>query len=235
MIEYTFASRTELFDVMAADASGILQTSVKNQGHSTFVVSGGNSPMPLYDRLSKVSLPWNKISIALADERWVGVDHEASNEKNIRASLLQHHAASAPFLGMKNTSLTPQQGLSACEEQYRQLPQPIALSVLGLGSDGHTASLFPFSAGIDTALDVDDEHLCAAIDALESDVTGRFTARMTMSLRALLSSRHIYLLIMGEDKRKTLQRAMSSGDQISMPIRAVLQQQSVPVSVYWAP
>jgi len=235
MIEHKFDSRTELFDAMAADAAQLLQASMAQAGQSTFVVSGGSSPMPLYDRLSKTPLPWGLVSIALADERWVAGDHEASNEKKIRASLLQNNAADASFVGMKNSSASPQQGLAACEAQYRQLPDPIALTVLGLGNDGHTASLFPFAAGIDTALDSASENLCAAIDALESEVTGAYTARMTMTKRALLNSKHIYLLIMGEDKWQTLKRAMSSSDQLSMPIRALLQQTSVPISVYWAP
>jgi len=235
MIECKFDSRTELFDAMAADAASLLEASVAQAGQSTFVVSGGSSPMPLYDRLSKAALPWEKISIALADERWVDGEHEASNEKKIRASLLQNNAASAPFLGMKNASGSPQGGLEICETQYQQLPEYLALTVLGLGSDGHTASIFPFSAGIDEALDSKSEKLCAAIDALESDVTGPYTARMTMTMSGLLNSKHIFLLIMGEEKLLTLKRAMSSTDQVSMPVRAVLQQRSVPVSVYWAP
>jgi len=235
MIECNFDTRTELFDAMAVDAADLLKSSVDQVGKSTFVVSGGSSPMPLYDRLSKAALPWESISITLADERWVDTDHEASNEKKIRASLLQNNAASASFLGMKNSSVSPQQGLEACEAQYQQLPETVALTVLGLGSDGHTASIFPFAAGLDQALDMTAESLCAAIDALESEVTGSYTARMTMTMRALLNSKHIYLLIMGDDKRQTLKRAMSTTDQVSMPVRAVLQQSKVPVSVYWAP
>lgn len=235
MIECRYDSRTELFDAMSIDAARLLQTAVDKSGASTFVVSGGSSPMPLYDRLAKTALSWNDITVALADERWVGVDHEASNEKKIRASLLQEHAAVASFIGMKNAATSPQAGLPECESDYQQLPEPVALTVLGLGSDGHTASLFPFSAGIDEALNVHNENWCAAIDAIESEVTGRYTARMTLTLSALLRSQHIFLLIMGDDKLQTLKRAQSATDQISMPIRAVLQQTSVPVSVYWAP
>jgi uncharacterized membrane protein len=116
------------------------------------MVSGGSSPEPLYESLSRQPLDWSRVYVALVDERWVEFGHEKSNEAFVARTLCQNAGASANLVGMKNAAETPDEGLSACEEAYQQLAQPFDVTILGLGADGHPASLFPLATAVFYAL-----------------------------------------------------------------------------------
>lgn len=233
--EKLFDSREALLAALQEDCVAELSAALKERGQASFLVSGGSSPAPLYQRLSQINLDWSSISVALVDERWVDRDHPKSNETFVVDNLLQHQAAEAQLQGMKNSAGTPIEGLAECEAAYRKLPQPFDLTILGMGPDGHTASLFPHAEGLEKALDPESDELCAAINAHQSEVTGSFTERMTLSLAGLLKSRRLVLLITGEDKLKALRAAQDGSDVSAMPVRAVLQQSKVPLDIYWAP
>lgn len=233
--EKFFDSREALLAALQEDCVAELDAALKERGQASFLVSGGSSPAPLYQRLSQINLDWSSVSVALVDERWVEREHPKSNETFVVENLLQHQAASAKLQGMKNAASTPVQGLAECEAAYRKLPQPFDLTILGMGPDGHTASLFPHAEGLEKALNPESDELCAAINANESEVTGAFTERMTLSLAGLLKSRRLVLLITGEDKLKALRAAQEGTDVSAMPVRAVLQQSKLPLDIYWAP
>lgn len=233
--EKIFDSREALLAALQEDCVAELDAALKERGKASFLVSGGSSPAPLYQRLSQINLDWSSVSVALVDERWVDRDHPKSNETFVVENLLQHQAASAQLQGMKNAAGTPFEGLAECEAAYRKLPQPFDLTILGMGPDGHTASFFPHAENLEKALDPESNELCAAINANESEVTGAFTERMTLSLAGLLRSRRLVLLITGEDKLKALRAAQEGSDVLAMPVRAVLQQSKVPLDIYWAP
>lgn len=231
--EKIFDSREALLAALQEDCVAALEGALKERDQASFLVSGGSSPAPLYQRLSQIALDWKRIQVALVDERWVEPGHAKSNETFVQKNLLQHAAGQAPFLGMKNSAESAAEGLSACEQAYQKLPQPFDLTILGMGPDGHTASLFPNAEGLDEALNTDK--LCAAITAHQSEVTGEFTERMTLSLAGILNARRLVLLITGEEKLKALREAQAGDAVNDMPVRAVLQQSKVPVTLYWAP
>lgn len=233
--EKIFDSREALLAALQEDCVAALQDALSERGKASFLVSGGSSPAPLYQRLSQIALDWASISVALVDERWVEPGHDKSNQTFVINNLLQHQAASAELVAMKNSAASAEAGLAECEAAYRRLPAPFDLTILGMGPDGHTASLFPHAQGLEKALDPDSEQWCAAINAHESEVTGAYTERMTLSLSGLLQSRKLVLLITGEDKLKALRAAQDGSDINAMPVRAVLQQQKVPLTIYWAP
>ncbi len=233
--EYLFNSRQEMVAALQDVCVAALNEAIENRGEATFMVSGGSTPEPLYQSLSKVDLDWESVYVALVDERWVEVGHDKSNEAFTLKHLIQHKAAVANLVGMKNTAETAQEGLADCEAAYQQLAQPFAVTILGMGSDGHTASFFPHAAGLDSALNPELTELCAAITANRSDVTGDITNRMTLSMAGLLKSKSLILLITGDEKLAVLRKAQAGTDTNEMPVRAVLLQQKVPVSIYWAP
>jgi 6-phosphogluconolactonase len=233
--EHLFDTREELLSALQEECVAALQEALKGRGKASLMVSGGSSPAPLYQRLSEVDLDWSAISVALVDERWVEPGHEKSNETLVVDNLLQNRAAEASLTGMKNSAELPAQGLAECEAAYRKLPQPFDITLLGMGPDGHTASLFPHADGLEQALDLNSDALCAAISAKQSEVTGAFTDRMTLSLKGLLNSRRLILLITGEDKLAAFRQAQSGSEVADMPIRALLRQEQVPLTVYWAP
>lgn len=233
--ERLFDNRADMIAALQAKCESALRAAIDDRGEATFMVSGGSTPEPLYKALSSSDLDWESVYVALVDERWVDFDHDKSNEAFTVKHLIQNKAAVANLVGMKNSAETAAEGLVDCEAAYQQLAQPFDITILGMGSDGHTASLFPHAQGLDAALNPDSNELCAAIVAKQSEVTGSIVERMTLSLAGLLRSKALILLITGEEKLAVLRAAQADGDVKDMPIRAVLRQQQVPVIVYWAP
>lgn len=235
VIERLFENRAEMISALQAECEAALGSAIEARGEATFMVSGGSTPEPLYKALSQADLDWESVYVALVDERWVAFEHDKSNEAFTVKHLIQNKAAVANLVGMKNSAETAAEGLADCEAAYQQLAQPFDITILGMGSDGHTASLFPHAQGLDEALNPDSNELCAAIIAQQSEVTGAIVERMTLSLAGLLRSKSLVLLITGEEKLAVLRAAQGEGDVKDMPIRAVLRQDRVPVTVYWAP
>lgn len=233
--ERLFESRAEMISVLQAECETALRDAVEDRGEATFMVSGGSTPEPLYKALSEVDLPWESIYVALVDERWVDFEHDKSNEAFTVKHLIQNKAAVTNLVGMKNSASTAAEGLDDCESAYQQLAQPFDITILGMGSDGHTASLFPHAHGLDEALELESEQLCTDIIAIQSEVTGVVTERMTLTLAGLLRSKTLVLLITGDEKLAVLRAAQAGTDIKEMPIRALLQQDKVPLVIYWAP
>lgn len=233
--EKFFSDKAELLNALQAHCLSVLGDAISDLGRASFLLSGGSTPQVLYEALSESELDWANVDLALVDERWVANDHAASNEAMIRRSLLVNKAASARVIAMKNSHDTAQAGHQRCEAAYASLKQPYDFCLLGMGSDGHFASLFPYAQGLAAGLDLDNNALCVAISARQTAVTGNCTERMSLTLSAILRAQHIVLLISGDAKRKFYERAKLSLDPKAMPVSALLKQDKTPVTVYWAP
>jgi len=232
--EFFFDSREALQAAVVEYSLGVLQASLNGRDRVALLVSGGSSPELIYKQLAQADFPWNQVTVALVDERWVSRDHDKSNEAFIRRTLLTGNAKSAQLTAMKNVAATAADGQGLCDQAYRLLPKHWALAMLGMGPDGHTASLFPHAQGLEKALSP-EAPLCVDIEAKQSEVTGAITERMTLSLPGLLKAERLALLITGQEKREIYEAAKAGDDIHGMPVRAVLQQQQVPVDVFWAP
>lgn len=233
--EFMFADRSGLFAGLATDCQAHLAKALAANDSASLMVSGGSTPAPLYKALSLADLDWEKIAVALVDERWVDSDHDASNEALIYRTLLINNARQASFTGMKTRAATAAEGCPETEALYQMLPKPFTVSVLGMGSDGHTASLFPHAAGLSEALSLENQNLTAPIMAKQSEVTGANTERLSLTLTGLLQSEHLILLLTGEEKLAVFRAAMEEGVIEDMPIRALLRQSRVALELYWAP
>jgi 6-phosphogluconolactonase len=233
--EFLFPDQNQLFTSLANNCQSHLQKSITTNGVASLMVSGGSTPVPLYEALAKSDMDWKNIHVALVDERWVDKEHNASNEALIYRSLLHSKAEKAPFMGMKNSTANAIAGCLETEAQYQKLPQPFTVTILGMGSDGHTASLFPHAEGLSEALAEDNQQLTAPIMAIQSEVTGVNTERVTLTLSGLLKSERLILIITGEEKLAVFREAISEGAVEDMPIRALLRQNKVPFELYWAP
>jgi len=227
-----FENRETMLDALSQVIIGDIETALQQNSSATLLLSGGSTPAPLYQQLSQARLDWGKVHIALVDERWVATDNPASNERLLHETLLVNHAASARFTGMKNAATSAFDGAQACHLEYAKLPLPHTICLLGMGPDGHTASLFPQAQGLAEALQA-HQH-CAAIRAQQSEVTGELIERMTMTPWSILQSERLILLITGADKWEVLQRARACGDATLMPISHFIDSE-IPLEVYWAP
>jgi 6-phosphogluconolactonase len=227
---YAFADQKVLCRKLAQQICSALQKAIEQRGIAGMVVSGGRTPVPLFAVLAEISIEWRKVFVTLADERWVDTADSDSNENLVRKHLLQGKAASAGFVGMKSAAATPWQGEQVCMARLAAVPVPFEIVVLGMGQDGHTASLFPGAKELSGALDMASDRICMGITP-----PGAPHERMTLTLPAILNSRHIMIHIVGQDKRKVYEEALRAGPVDDMPVRAVLRQSAVPVTVFWAP
>lgn len=235
--ENFFSDRPSMLNVLQATLIEQLQQDLRDHEHVSLFLSGGTTPIPLYRQLAATALPWQRVEIALVDERFVPVTDPASNEKLLRENMLRDCAAVAGFTGMSVASIDEQHTLAlvlkACNDEYAQLPHPYSAAILGMGADGHTASLFPDAEGLDDALD--DRQFCAAIHARSSPATGSVTERITMTPWALMQCRRFYLLFTGDEKKVVYEKAKTTADPHSLPVAFFLQQQHVPIEVFWCP
>lgn len=225
-----FKDSPTLAAALAGWVAELLRSGIRARGRASLVVSGGSTPVPFFAALSTLALDWEQVTITLADERWVDQAAADSNEHLVRLHLMQNRAAAARFVGLKTGAATAVQGEKECAARLAVLPRPFDALILGMGNDGHTASLFPQAARLGEALALDSGHLCLAITPPVAP-----HERMTLTLPALLQSRQIILHISGPDKRVVYERALAKGPVAEMPIRAVLGQTTSPVTVFWAP
>lgn len=225
-----FGDRHRLAAALAGRIADLLTDTVQRTGRAGLAVSGGSTPAVLFDRLSQRALPWEKVVVTLVDERWVEPSDPDSNEHLVRTRLLQHRAAVAAFIGLKTPAATAAEGEAECEQRLAQVPRPFAALVLGMGEDGHTASLFPGAAQLPAAANLGTERTCMAVTPPNAPHD-----RMTLTLPAILDAGRIFLHITGEDKRRVLHKALQEGPAEDMPIRFILRQQITPLEVFWAP
>ena len=207
----------------------LLRQGIAKRNVASLAVSGGRSPIAFFDQLSRQVLAWEKVSITLVDERWVPTDSEDSNEHLVRQHLLRNAAARAQFVPLKTAAASPQLALAERESAINKMPWPLDAIVLGMGEDGHTASLFPGAENLSTALDVTRPALLTAIDPPHAD-----HPRMSLTLRALLHTRCVVLLIQNSRKGAIYQQARDGADVAQLPIAGVLSQAKVRVEVFWA-
>ncbi len=218
---------------LADKIAQLLKDGVKKHGHASLAVSGGSTPVPLFKRLSKADIPWDKVFITLVDERWVDSTDPDSNEHLVKKHLLQDRAAVASFTGMKNTAVTAHKGEAECCAALDKIPRPFDVLILGLGHDGHTASLFPGAEQLGQATDLSSKKSCIAITPVTAP-----HERMTLRLNAILDSKQIFLHITGTAKKGVLDLAMIPGPPEEFPIRYILFRKTEPdcalLGIYWA-
>lgn len=229
--EHRFDSATALSVALAEHIVGALGAAIATRGRASLVVSGGRTPLQLFQRLAQSELDWQHVTIVLADERWVANDAPGSNERLVRESLLRDKAAAAQFISLKCTADSAAAGAAPVwHALQRAITLPFDWVLLGMGDDGHTASLFPASPLLMQALDTTEAPGCIAMQAPDAP-----HERLSLNLSALLDARQIAIHIQGTNKWSVYQSARGAGEVSTMPIRAVLGQTDVPVAVYWSP
>lgn len=229
-----FETRDAALDFAARFVAGGLERAIADRGRADFMTSGGSTPGPLFDRLSGWELPWECVSVGLVDERWVPLDHDFSNESLVRTRLLTGKAGAAGLIPMKTAADRPHHAVADRNAAYTPHCAPADVILLGMGGDGHTASWFPRSKGLEAALTPPNGETIAAIDATNCPGAGSNTQRLTLTGPAVTSARMALMLLFGNEKLDVLERALAS-DPLDMPVRFAVDKLGPRLTIIWAP
>jgi 6-phosphogluconolactonase len=231
----TLAKGIDAYDdaeALAAGAADLIGRALADRlqaaGQARFVATGGSTPVHTYGQLGRRNLDWRNVHITLSDERWVDPASSDSNERMLRESLLQGPAAAAQLTPLWSAAPTPEAAAERAESAVEPL-LPFDVVLLGMGEDGHFASLFSGSPALAEGLDPESPRLCIGVPAAEPAPP---QPRISLTLRALLASRLIVLLTSGAAKRRVLQSALEGAH---LPVRSLLLQDRTPVRALWAP
>ncbi len=212
---------------LALRVAGHLETDISLHGRATAVVSGGRTPIGFFQQLAKQDIAWDRVSITLADERWVDASHSDSNERLVRENLLIHRATDASFISLKNKAMSAQEGQKELATRLKQVGKFSAV-VLGMGNDGHTASLFPGMTNLVSGLDME-----SGLDCLATSPDTAPHERITLTLPRLLRSTIIFLHLTGTSKLQMLEEVLEGRDIYEFPIRSVLQQKVTDLEIFY--
>ena len=222
---HTFADREALDQALAAQVVSSLEQGIARRGSAHLVVSGGSTPVNLFSILAGADVEWSRVVVLLADERWVPVDHEDSNEKLVRETLLTGKAKQAHFLSLLPTPDDEIANIAGLSTLLQSLPR-FDVVLLGMGEDAHTASLFPCAAAL-------REGLTTAQGALITRPGNAPHQRVSLSKQRLQATEKGVIHIVGEKKKAVLELASKSGDEMRYPISAFLG--PADFDCWWAP
>lgn len=219
-----FDSRDALMAATAARLAATLSKAIAEKGHACAALSGGSTPEPAYRLLAQADIDWARVTFLLVDERFVPVDHAASNEAMLRRALAPALSASATLLSMVGTHSTPGQAADAADALYA--PHHIDIALMGMGDDAHTASWFP--GGVEEVF-----RSQRTVIAVHAPSASGSPERLTLTRARVAKADVVLLLIVGQAKRARLYAALR--EPISQaPVSALFGDPSRQPEVFWA-
>jgi 6-phosphogluconolactonase len=217
MPDLLFERAEELNKVFAREIVAHLRGAIATRGTANLVVSGGSTPAPLFELLTKTEIDWAKVTILLADERWVASDHPDSNEGLLKRTLLQGQASQAKFVSLISAFPDEERTLKEINAALKQI-DCFDVVILGMGNDGHTASLFPCSAEL-------KEGLTTSAAALMVQPATAPHQRISLSAQRLKKTHVGFVHTVGADKAATYEAAMANNDVYARPVLTFLPPQ----------
>lgn len=211
---------------LAADfadySASILHDALTKNRKISLVVPGGNTPRHYLPSLGRKSLRWQDVTVTLSDERWVDTKTAASNEHLVNQHFLTHMPEAAGFVGLKTPHNNPAQAIETVNKRLSKLPLPFSLTVLGLGEDGHIASLFP---GMSPNLE--NDRLCVAVEPPIAP-----SPRISLTLAALANSRNIAVVVTGAAKRHLINKLTCKVPDQKIPFVWLMQRNHSPIMIF---
>lgn len=226
---HEFSSRDDLAAALGDTVADELQKAIVARDHATLAVSGGTTPVRFFQALSEKELDWAKVTVTLVDERFVPPGHERSNEALVRRHLLQGRPSVARFTGLWREGHRVEQAAQEALRDIARLPTPFDVVVLGMGTDGHTASFFADAEGFDLLTDP-----TCPVPVLPVHAESAGEPRLTLTLPVIVQARFLALHIEGAEKQRVLDRALADATARELPIRAVLDHAVGPLHIFHA-
>ena len=225
---YEFSDRAECERALLDEITAQLQQTIDEKKSASIALAGGNTPKPFYQTLSEQPIHWQNVKVTLTDERWVDSDHEDSNERMLAQTLRQNKGHDCVFFPLKNSEPSPVTGQMRTADMLIKNIPALDFAILGMGDDGHFASIFPAMDNTSALLDLKQSAPC-----LPAYPEGK-PARMSLTLAYLLKAKALYLFITGKEKHQVLQAMQDSNVEHPLPIYYLIHQTVCPLHVYWS-
>ena len=227
---WEYDSLDEMADAVAGDIGFIIGSAIDARGEALIALPGGRTPLPIYQALADSDINWKRVTIVPTDDRLVPLTDERSNVRAIAHSFL---AAGARVFPITSDIADYRLAGNAADAKLRELKFPLDLAWLGVGEDGHTASIFA-GPDLDDALNAPKGRHAVGVmpDPLPQDAP---VARVTLTRSAILSARTVLITITGDDKRALLEGAIADGQSSRLPIGRVLAEAEQPIDIHWCP
>lgn len=222
---HSFADLEQQSQYLAETVGTILMRQIASKQSASLAVSGGSTPKRLFELLSNIDLDWQHVTITLVDDRWLESSHSDSNQQLVEKNLLQNFATKAKFIGLYQEGYSAVAASDKVNQIFSSVDLPFDVVLLGMGNDGHTASLFPCSKQL-------EEGLTTSATYLATQPNTAPYARMSLSAKAIESASHLFLQLKGPEKKATLSKALNGDNQQEMPIRRFLNHD---ITVLWCP
>lgn len=230
LLRREFDSPAQLAAALADAVAEVLDAAIVVRGHATLAVSGGSTPTRFFEVLSGRDIDWPKVTVTLVDERFVPPDNERSNEALVRRNLLRGKATSAGFIGLWRKTHCVEEAAQQSLRDIARLPTPLDVVVLGMGTDGHTASFFADAEGLALLIDP-----TCPVPVLPVKAPSAGEPRLTLTLPLIAQARFLALHIEGDEKQRVLARALDGATAQELPVRAVLDHAVGPLHIFHAP
>ena len=226
---WDYDDKDELAAAVAGDVAFIIESAIEARGAAVIALAGGNTPKPILEKLAQAKLDWKRVMIVPTDERLVPLDSPLSNAATLAKIFLPKGARVIPI----STEKADDDHLagSAAAARLEELHWPLDLVWLGMGSDGHTASIFT-GPDLDAALNAPTARRAVGVmpDPLPKDAP---VARVTLTRGAIQAAKTLIVVLTGDDKRALLERAIDEGDSSPLPIGRVLAGLETPIDIHW--
>ena len=227
---WEYDSLDELADAVAGDVGFIVESALDARSACLLALPGGDEPLPIFEKLAAARLDWKKLTIIPTDDRLVPMQDERSNVRSIAQVFMPQGARVIPI-----AAEIPDYKLAgnSADARLQDLPWPPDLVWLGVGEDGHTASIFP-GPDLQSALDAPKARRAVGVlpDPLPQDAP---VPRVTLTRAAILSARTVMITVTGQKKRELLEQAIADGQSSKLPIGRVLAEAEQPIDIHWAP
>ncbi len=228
---WDYDDAAELAEAIAGDVQFVIESAIDARGSAVVALAGGKTPLPAYEKLAQAKLDWKRVTIVPTDERIVPLGDPLSNVTALGRTFIPKGARVVPIVP-KATADYKAAGRSA-DALLGDLHWPLDLCLLGVGGDGHTASIFP-GPDFDEALNGPKERRALGVmpEPLPPEAP---VARVSLSRQGIVSAKALMIAVTGKDKRRVIEDAIKQGVGSAYPIGRVLADVELPVDIHWAP
>lgn len=227
---WDYDDANELADAVAGDVGFIIESALDARGQALIALPGGKTPIPIYEKLAKAKINWKRVTIIPTDDRLVPMTDPLSNAAMIARIFLPKGARVLPI----TTDKAADHGMAgkAADARLQELHWPPDLVWLGVGADGHTASIF---AGPDLDEALNGPKVRRAVGVLPDPLPAEApVARVSLTKAAIISARTLMIVVTGAAKRAMLEKAIEDGPSSTMPVGRVLADAEQAVDIHWS-